>query len=206
MHPHMTCANWWLTACVLQAPDSQLSLEEAMSLYGLTHSELFWEKVSDTKMLMAWNRNTVVCAFRGTASISNAWSDLQARLLRFSMNDSRVAASGSCLVLCRVCLCWSVGRQPGAGLDLLGFWITGLLYGAVCNEQLHEHDTLVSMQRHHTDTVSCCHAFAARGYHLCVCMPTALHSFTAHSWHAIHLLTCPQWQQHCMSGKQAMLI
>lgn len=60
-----------------QAEESTLSLEEGMSFYGLTSSELFWERASDTKMLMAWNRNTVVVAFRGTASINNAWSDLQ---------------------------------------------------------------------------------------------------------------------------------
>ncbi|KAK9807450.1 hypothetical protein WJX73_008432 [Symbiochloris irregularis] len=72
---------WYWSALVYdykQATESVLSLEEAMSFYGLTSSELFWEKASDTKMLMAWNRNTVVVAFRGTASISNAWSDLQA--------------------------------------------------------------------------------------------------------------------------------
>ncbi|KAK9807443.1 hypothetical protein WJX73_007832 [Symbiochloris irregularis] len=72
---------WYWSALVYdykQADKSVLSLEEAMSFYGLTSSELFWEKASDTKMLMAWNRNTVVVAFRGTASINNAWSDLQA--------------------------------------------------------------------------------------------------------------------------------
>ncbi|KAK9813862.1 hypothetical protein WJX73_002319 [Symbiochloris irregularis] len=72
---------WYWSALVYdykQAESSTLSLEEGMSFYGLTSSELFWERASDTKMLMAWNRNTVVVAFRGTASINNAWSDLQA--------------------------------------------------------------------------------------------------------------------------------
>ena len=48
-----------------------------MALYGLTDSELFWDQGSDTKMLMAWSRTCVVCAFRGTASFNNAMSDLQ---------------------------------------------------------------------------------------------------------------------------------
>ena len=48
-----------------------------MAMYGLTHSELFWEKKSDTKMLMAYNAHMVVCSFRGTASLSNALSDLR---------------------------------------------------------------------------------------------------------------------------------
>ena len=57
--------------------ESKLSLETAMSLYGLEESELFWEKKHDTKLLLAWNRNTFVVAFRGTASLVNALSDVQ---------------------------------------------------------------------------------------------------------------------------------
>ena len=64
---------------LIQALDSKLSLETAMGLYGLEHSELFWEKALDTKLLMAWNSNTIVMAFRGTASFANALADLQAR-------------------------------------------------------------------------------------------------------------------------------
>ncbi len=48
-----------------------------MSLYGLEESELFWEKKLDTKLLLAWNRNTFVVAFRGTASLANALADVQ---------------------------------------------------------------------------------------------------------------------------------
>ena len=48
-----------------------------MSLYGLEESELFWEKKHDTKLLLAWNRNTFVVAFRGTASLANALADIQ---------------------------------------------------------------------------------------------------------------------------------
>lgn len=61
----------------MQALDSKLSLDTAMSLYGLEHSELFWEKALDTKLLMAWNKHTIVLAFRGTASFANALADLQ---------------------------------------------------------------------------------------------------------------------------------
>ncbi|EIE21257.1 alpha/beta-hydrolase [Coccomyxa subellipsoidea C-169] len=61
-----------------EALDSKLSLDTAMSLYGLEHSELFWEKALDTKLLMAWNKHTIVMAFRGTASFANALADLQA--------------------------------------------------------------------------------------------------------------------------------
>lgn len=70
-----------ITIVLTQALDSKLSLETAMALYGLEHSELFWEKALDTKLLMAWNRNTIVMAFRGTASFANALADLQVCLL-----------------------------------------------------------------------------------------------------------------------------
>lgn len=48
-----------------------------MYLYDLTGSELFCELKRDTRCLMGWNDNTIVLAFRGTASMTNALSDLQ---------------------------------------------------------------------------------------------------------------------------------
>ncbi len=55
-----------------------------MELYGLTSFELLWERERDTKALMAWNDDTVVLAFRGTASLRNVLADVQARLSRVS--------------------------------------------------------------------------------------------------------------------------
>lgn len=60
--------------------ENGLSLEMAMSLYDLKHSELIWEKARDTKLLLAWNDNRILIAFRGTASMSNALSDVQVRI------------------------------------------------------------------------------------------------------------------------------
>lgn len=48
-----------------------------MRLYGLEESEIFWEKKRDTKLLLAWNKHTIVVAFRGTASLANALADVQ---------------------------------------------------------------------------------------------------------------------------------
>ena len=48
-----------------------------MSLYGLRKFELMWERALDSKALIAWNDDTVVLAFRGTASLANLWADLQ---------------------------------------------------------------------------------------------------------------------------------
>ena len=50
-----------------------------MKLYDLTSFELLWERERDTKALMAWNEDTVVLAFRGTASLRNVIADIQAR-------------------------------------------------------------------------------------------------------------------------------
>ncbi len=104
---------------LLQALESKVLLDTAMSLYGLKHSELYWEKaqvillpdrmsrrflltagpcmvfahmlytsetlfhegicgdVQDTKLLVSWNDDTIVIAFRGTSSMANALADLQ---------------------------------------------------------------------------------------------------------------------------------
>lgn len=57
-----------------------LTLECAMSLYKLTDSESFWEVEQDTRCLIGWGHNTVVVAFRGTASMRNALADMQVSL------------------------------------------------------------------------------------------------------------------------------
>lgn len=44
---------------------------------ALDKYELFWEKSLDTKCLLAWNRQHIVLAFRGTASLSNVKADVQ---------------------------------------------------------------------------------------------------------------------------------
>ena len=54
-----------------------LHLHRAMDMYGLTGSELFCELKRDTRCLMGWGNGTIVLAFRGTASVTNALSDLQ---------------------------------------------------------------------------------------------------------------------------------
>ena len=50
-----------------------------MELYGLKSFELLWERERDTKALIAWNDDTVMLAFRGTASLRNVIADIQAR-------------------------------------------------------------------------------------------------------------------------------
>ena len=54
-----------------------LTLSTALSLYGLTDSELFWELQLDTRCLMGWSSSKIVVSFRGTASVRNAMMDMQ---------------------------------------------------------------------------------------------------------------------------------
>ncbi|EIE24300.1 alpha/beta-hydrolase [Coccomyxa subellipsoidea C-169] len=45
----------------------------ALSFYDLQHTHIIHEKDPDTKVLVSWNNDTIVVAFRGTASLKNAW-------------------------------------------------------------------------------------------------------------------------------------
>lgn len=56
---------------------TSLQLQRAVDMCGLTGSELFCEVRRDTRCLMGWSDSTIVLAFRGTASMTNALSDLQ---------------------------------------------------------------------------------------------------------------------------------
>ena len=62
------------------AQKTVLDLHTSMEMYGLTDSELFCELKRDTRCLMGWSDSTIVLAFRGTASMTNALSDLQVLL------------------------------------------------------------------------------------------------------------------------------
>ena len=57
-----------------------LSLDTALGLYNMTQSQSFWELKQDTRCLVGWGSNTVVVAFRGTASMKNALADVQVTL------------------------------------------------------------------------------------------------------------------------------
>ena len=61
----------------VQPPRTVLDLPTALSLYGLTDSELFWELQTDTRCLMGWSQEKIVVSFRGTASMKNAVADMQ---------------------------------------------------------------------------------------------------------------------------------
>ena len=59
------------------AAQTSLTLERALSLYQMDTSKTFYEVSQDTRCLVGWGSNSVVVAFRGTASVRNALADLQ---------------------------------------------------------------------------------------------------------------------------------
>ncbi|KAL4431078.1 hypothetical protein ABPG75_006334 [Micractinium tetrahymenae] len=61
-------------------------VDAALALWDLEHFELFWERSLDTKAVVGWNEDTVVIAFRGTASFNNVRSDLQVWRARWPAN------------------------------------------------------------------------------------------------------------------------
>ncbi|DBB14800.1 TPA: hypothetical protein ACH3X3_004409 [Trebouxia sp. C0006] len=64
-------------AAPVQPSRTVMDLATALSLYGLTDSELFWELQMDTRCLMGWSQDKIVVSFRGTASMKNAEADMQ---------------------------------------------------------------------------------------------------------------------------------
>ena len=44
------------------------TLDDAMALYNLTDWEVVWDRVTDTKALLAWSSDHLVVAFKGTSS------------------------------------------------------------------------------------------------------------------------------------------
>ena len=93
-----------------------LDMQTAKGLYGLTDSKLFWELQSDTRCLMGWNSSTIVLAFRGTASVTNALSDLQVLSLIPSL---MFCLPSSCWCVCSTAL-GSDTRALSTALGALG--------------------------------------------------------------------------------------
>ena len=52
-----------------------------MNLYRLHSFRLFWDRGLDIRALLGWSHDTAVLAFRGTASLTNACSDLKVDVL-----------------------------------------------------------------------------------------------------------------------------
>ena len=58
-------------------PGDDFDIKTAMDLFKLEHVKIIREPADDTKVLVGWNSDTVVLAFRGTNSFTNAKRDAQ---------------------------------------------------------------------------------------------------------------------------------
>ncbi|RYZ37258.1 MAG: hypothetical protein EOP49_31855 [Sphingobacteriales bacterium] len=62
--------------------ERQGALQEALALYDLTSHRVLFEPLTDSKALVAWNRDTILVSFRGTASMKAAKLDLKVGIPR----------------------------------------------------------------------------------------------------------------------------
>ena len=60
--------------------DVEVRLGSALDLFGLKALQVFREAGQDTKVLVGWGADTIVVAFRGTASFANVLNDIQVRI------------------------------------------------------------------------------------------------------------------------------
>lgn len=65
-------------------PESAHMLNEqigaAMALFALEKRALFYDRELETKIVVAWNGDTILLAARGTSNAANAWADLKVRI------------------------------------------------------------------------------------------------------------------------------
>ena len=75
----------------VQAQDVHLKFSVGYELFDLHSHEIIREPALDTKVLIAWGDDTVVVAFRGTASAKNAATDIQVSVPAPSSDSCPVA-------------------------------------------------------------------------------------------------------------------
>jgi predicted lipase len=77
--PHM-CGS--ISPAVQAALGGDSAAATAMTFWNLTNRQIFWERRSDTKVVVAWNREVIVIAFRGTSTPVNVYKDLKMTRIR----------------------------------------------------------------------------------------------------------------------------
>ncbi|DBA85888.1 TPA: hypothetical protein ACH3X1_005433 [Trebouxia sp. C0004] len=136
-----------------------LTLETAMSLYKLTESHSFWEVEQDTRCLISSGNNTVVVAFRGTASMRNALADLQAWRIAHPPRRGRT---------------W-LGTRPLVHVGFLKSWLAGGLKVKVVNRVLEAVQQCKQSCKSHVPTT-----VFVTGIHLLIpCLPPFILPFLA---------------------------
>ena len=69
-----------------------VGLGGALELFGLTAVEVFREAGQDMKVLIGWGGDTIVVAFRGTASFANVLNDIQVSVRTSAAREQHPAA------------------------------------------------------------------------------------------------------------------
>ena len=86
-------------AC-LQTEGMESKMEWGYELLGLEEHELIWEHRLDTKVLIGSGPNGIAIAFRGTASLRNALSDIKVRLAFQALQISSPLSDQASLAAC----------------------------------------------------------------------------------------------------------
>lgn len=60
-----------------ELPDSAFTPEKALKLFDLENFDVVWEEKTNAKAVIGWKDDTIVIAFRGTATVANVVADLQ---------------------------------------------------------------------------------------------------------------------------------
>lgn len=60
-----------------ELPDSAFTPEKALTLFDLENFDVVWEHKTNAKAVIGWKDDTIVIAFRGTATVANVVADLQ---------------------------------------------------------------------------------------------------------------------------------
>ena len=117
----------------------EYTLKTALNLYSLDQYHVLWEPEMDTKCILGWSRdNLIVCAFRGTISLQNVRTDLQASSLcdAHCGHTLRQALWVSTGLTLRSASHWTwFWRNPG-GKRTAGGTVIGLMMG--CRQQEQE--------------------------------------------------------------------
>ncbi|DBB09212.1 TPA: hypothetical protein ACH3X3_007798 [Trebouxia sp. C0006] len=101
----------------------RFSIETALGLFGLDKYELMWEKAEDTKVLLAWNTNTVLVSFRGTASLANALADIQVWMSHYPGKRQGSKGEGPDLLAGpAAAFSWLPGGRPAVHRGFLNSW------------------------------------------------------------------------------------
>jgi hypothetical protein len=96
----------------------QGEIEFCMALFGLKQHRLFYERVLETKVAVAWSADRIVLAARGTSTRANALADLNA-CCTYSCGYIVTPAS-ACAAVERLCSCvWSFWQEALSGCGYL---------------------------------------------------------------------------------------